>query len=176
MANGKTGRNDAFRRRSRSDRNLRDAIDDAIADAMRDDTGRAMSDSDRDLVNEMLGRKERLAMSMMGESGRTISDADRQRAMDRAGRLVADEFKELGMPTVKPRIRPQRMEEGGKAGEVPNKYKGFSKLPEKVQEKISPDLAEKYEFGGKVKGKKNKGNVCRGGGAALRGTKFSGTK
>ena len=67
-------------------------------------------------------------------------------------------------------------EESGKAGEVPNKYKGFSKLPEKVQEKISPDLAEKYEFGGKVKGKKNKGNVCRGGGAALRGTKFSGTK
>ena len=113
---------------------------------------------------------------MIGESGRTISDADRQRAMDRASRLVADEFKELGMPTVKPRIRPQRMEEGGKAGEVPNKYKGFSKLPEKVQEKISPDLAEKYEFGGKVKGKKNKGNVCRGGGVALRGTKFSGTK
>ena len=176
MANGKTGRNDAFRRRSRSDRNLRDAIDDAIADAMRDDSGMAMSDSDRDLMDKLLGRKENLAMSMMGESGRTISDADRQRAMDRASRLVADEFKELGMPTVKPRIRPQRMEEGGKAGEVPNKYKGFSKLPEKVQEKISPDLAEKYEFGGKVKGKKNKGNICRGGGAALRGTKFSGTK
>jgi len=176
MANGKTGRNDAFRRRSRAERSLRKAINDAVLDAVGDDTGRAMSDSDRDLVNEMLGRKERLAMSMMGESGRTISDADRQRLMDRAGRLVADEFKELGMPTVKPRIRPQRMEEGGKAGEVPNKYKGFSKLPEKVQEKISPDLAEKYEFGGKVKGKKNKGNVCRGGGAALRGTKFSGTK
>jgi len=173
MANGKTGRNDAFRRRSRSDRNLRDAIDDAIADAMRDDTGRAMSDSDRDLVNEMLGRKERLAMSMMGESGRTISDADRQRAMDRAGRLVADEFKELGMPTVKPRIRPERMEEGGK---VPNKYKGFSKLPEEVQEKISPDLASKYEKGGKVKKMMGGGQVCRGGGAALRGTKFSGTK
>ena len=194
MANKLAGRNDAFRRRSRAERSLRKAINDAVLDAVGDDTGRAMSDSDRDLVNEMLGRKERLAMSMMnesgmrselvdplfvnnkGESGRTISDADRQRAMDRASRLVADEFKELGMPTVKPRIRPQRMEEGGKAGEVPNKYKGFSKLPEKVQEKISPDLAEKYEFGGKVKGKKNKGNVCRGGGAALRGTKFSGTK
>ena len=176
MANKLAGRNDAFRRRSRAERSLRKAINDAVLDAVGDDTGRAMSDSDRDLVNEMLGRKERLAMSMMGESGRTISDADRQRAMDRAGRLVADEFKELGMPTVKPRIRPQRMEEGGKAGEVPNKYKGFSKLPEKVQEKISPDLAEKYEFGGKVKGKKNKGSVCRGGGAALRGTKFSGTK
>ena len=61
-------------------------------------------------MDKLLGRKENLAMSMMGESGRTISDADRQRAMDRASRLVADEFKELGMPTVKPRIRPQRME------------------------------------------------------------------
>ena len=70
----------------------------------------------------------------------------------------------------------QNFEEGGEAKMVPKKYKGFSKLPEKVQEKISPDLAEKYEFGGEVKGKKNKGNVCRGGGAALRGTKFSGTK
>ena len=176
MANGKTGRNDAFRRRSRSDRNLRDAIDDAIADAMSDESGRAMSNSDMDLINEMLGKKERLAMSMMGGAagaGATISDADRQRAMDRAGRLVADEFKELGMPTVKPRIRPERMEDGGK---VPNKYKGFSKLPEKVQEKISPDLASKYEKGGKVKKMMGGGQVCRGGGAALRGISFSGTK
>ena len=74
----------------------------------------------------------------------------------------------------------QNFEEGGVAGgKVPKKYKGFSKLPEKVQEKISPDLAEKYEYGGEVKGKKgkkSKGNICRGGGAALRGTKFSGTK
>ena len=176
MANKLAGRNDAFRRRGRAERSLRKAINDAVLDAVGDDTERALSFDDTQLMKEMIGRKESLAESMMGESGRTISDADRQRAMDRAGRLVADEFKELGMPTVKPRIRPQRMEEGGKAGEVPNKYKGFSKLPEKVQEKISPDLAEKYEFGGKVKGKKNKGNVCRGGGAALRGTKFSGTK
>jgi|TARA_R100000149_G_C5867345_1_gene131868 hypothetical protein len=33
---------------------------------------------------------------------------------------------------------------------VPNKYKGFSKLPEKVQEKISPKLAKKYIKGGAV--------------------------
>ena len=90
------------------DRQQINAIEAAIADAMSDDSGRAISDSDRDLVNEMLGRKERLAMSTMGESGKTISDADRQRAMDRAGRLVADEFKELGMPTVKPRARPPK--------------------------------------------------------------------
>ena len=73
----------------------------------------------------------------------------------------------------KPKRRPQEMEEGGK---VPNKYKGFSKLPEEVQEKISPDLASKYEKGGKVKKMMGGGQVCRGGGAALRGTKFSGTK
>ena len=36
------------------------------------------------------------------------------------------------------------MEEGG----VPNKYKGFSKLPEGVQRKIDSDLAMKYGHGG----------------------------
>jgi len=36
------------------------------------------------------------------------------------------------------------MEEGG----VPNKYKGFSKLPEDVQRKIDSDLAMKYGHGG----------------------------
>ena len=73
----------------------------------------------------------------------------------------------------KPKRRPQEMEEGGK---VPNKYKWCSKLPEKVQEKISPDLASKYEKGGKVKKMMGGGQVCRGGGAAVSGTKFSGVR
>ena len=38
------------------------------------------------------------------------------------------------------------MEDGGAA--VPNKYKGFSKLPEAVQQKISPKLAERFAKGG----------------------------
>jgi|DEB0MinimDraft_4_1074332.scaffolds.fasta_scaffold01812_3 hypothetical protein len=59
-----------------------------------------------------------------------------------------------------------KMEGGGK---VPSKYKGFSKLPENVQRQMDSGLAEKYEYGGKVGG-------CRGGGAAIRGTKFSGCK
>ena len=63
---------------------------------------------------------------------------------------------------------------------LPNKTEyNYYQLYEKVQEKISSDLADKYEYGGEVKGKKrkkSKGNVCRGGGAALRGTSFSGTK
>ena len=33
---------------------------------------------------------------------------------------------------------------------VPKKYKGFSKLPEKVQKKISPRLAKQYKKGGAV--------------------------
>ena len=70
-------------------------------------------------------------------------------------------------------IGPLGMEAGGK---VPGKFKGFAKLPEAVQQKISPDLASKYEKGGKVKKMRGGGQVCRGGGAALRGTSFSGVK
>jgi len=33
---------------------------------------------------------------------------------------------------------------------APSKYKGFSKLPEKVQKKMSPELAKKYKKGGKI--------------------------
>jgi hypothetical protein len=35
-------------------------------------------------------------------------------------------------------------------GEVPEPYKGFSQLPEKVQQKMNPDLAAKYKHGGLV--------------------------
>jgi len=52
---------------------------------------------------------------------------------------------------------------------VPAKFKGFSKLPEGVQQKMDPDLAQKYEKGGAV-------GSCRGMGAALRGGKFSGVR
>lgn len=40
-------------------------------------------------------------------------------------------------------------------GKVPEKYKGFSKLPESVQEKIDKELAIKYGSGGKVYTNKN---------------------
>ena len=59
------------------------------------------------------------------------------------------------MPTMSdiqvPYVRP--FEDGGEV--VPNKYKGFSKLPEEVQQKISPELAEKYAEGGVVGGLMN---------------------
>ena len=33
---------------------------------------------------------------------------------------------------------------------VPNRYKGFSKLPENVQQRMDPSLAKKYQMGGSV--------------------------
>ena len=71
----------------------------------------------------------------------------------------------------------KKMQGGGEP--VPPKFKGFSKLPEKVQQKIDEDLADKYEMGGKVEKYGAGGNVkggkmgCRGMGAALRGGGFS---
>ena len=63
---------------------------------------------------------------------------------------------------------------------VPPKYKGFSKLPEKVQQKIDEDLAVKYKMGGKVEEYGAGGNVgkggkmaCRGMGAAIKGGGFT---
>ena len=42
--------------------------------------------------------------------------------------------------------KAQQMANGG----VPTKYKGFSNLPEAVQQKIDPDLAKEYQTGGAV--------------------------
>ena len=65
--------------------------------------------------------------------------------------------------------RATKMETGGEA--VPKKFKGFSKLPEAVQEKMDPTLAKKFEKGGPVK-MGSGGGVCRGMGAARAGGKF----
>lgn len=81
----------------------------------------------------------------------------------REDRLTADNAR---AKQARRRDRVYAMKEGGK---VPSKYKGFSKLPENVQRQMDSGLAEKYEYGGKVGG-------CRGGGAAIKGTKFTGCK
>lgn len=52
----------------------------------------------------------------------------------------------IGVDTVGGRTNKKR---GGQV--APPKYKGFSKLPEKVQQKMDPQLAAKYEKGGKIK-------------------------
>ncbi len=59
---------------------------------------------------------------------------------------------------------------------TPKKYKGISKLPADVQQKMDPEAAmkymeggavKKYMGGGKVRGYGDGGGVCRGGGAAV---------
>lgn len=64
-------------------------------------------------------------------------------------------------------------EDGGEA--VPKKFKGFSKLPEAVQQKMDTGLANKYRDGGEARNSGSKGS-CRGMGAAMRGGSFSGVK
>ncbi len=60
-------------------------------------------------------------------------------------------------------------------GMVPSEFKGFSKLPESVQENMSPALAKKYNKGGAVKKRVVKRKPkSRGTGAAVKGTKFKG--
>ena len=100
MANGKTGRNNAFRRKSRSNRNLRDAINDAIDDAMKGASGPVMSDLDQQLLNQM---RDKFSGGILGGAGKTISDADRKM------------FRE--MAPSKPRMRPDvgAIERGNRA-------------------------------------------------------------
>jgi len=169
------------------DRQQINAIEAAIADAMSDDSGRAISDSDRDLVNEMLGRKERLAMSTMGESGKTISDADRSRADRLVGKIINSGIKpkprpdvgaiERGNNSAKRTAQDLATQNFGSGGAA--LVGGQVKLDKNKDGKISGADFRMMEDGGEVKGKKrkkSKGNMCRGGGAALRGTKFSGVK
>lgn len=80
--------------------------------------------------------------------GNRVSDADREMMLRMLG--------------------ARKMENGGK---VPPKFKGFSKLPEDVQEQMNPTLAKKFEKGGVVKMGKG-GGVCKGMGIARAGGKF----
>lgn len=96
----------------------------------------------------MSNRDRAMVGAMLGEGGRMISDADRRMVSQMMG--------------------ARRMEDGGV---VPAKLKGFSKLPEDVQQKMNPKLASKFEKGGPVK-MGSGGGVCRGMGAARAGGKF----
>jgi hypothetical protein len=77
--------------------------------------------------------------------------------------------KDGGLMEAIKKVKAKEMETGGEA--VPKKFKGFSKLPEAVQEKMDPTLAKKFEDGGPVK-MGSGGGVCRGMGIARAGGKF----
>jgi hypothetical protein len=98
--------------------------------------------------NTISDRDRKMVGAMLGEGGRMISDADRRMVSQMMG--------------------ARKMEDGGV---VPAKFKGFSKLPEDVQQKMNPTLAKKFKKGGPVK-MGSGGGVCRGMGAARAGGKF----
>ena len=98
--------------------------------------------------NMISDRDRAMVGAMLGEGGRMISDADRRMVSQMMG--------------------ARKMEDGGV---VPAKFKGFSKLPEDVQQKMNPTLAKKFKKGGPVK-MGSGGGVCRGMGAARAGGKF----
>ena len=77
--------------------------------------------------------------------------------------------KDGGLMEAIDKVKAQEMSGGGEP--VPPKFKGFSKLPEEVQEKMDPKLATKFEFGGDVKGKKGR-MMCRGMGIARKNKGF----
>jgi len=145
------------------------AIESAIAKIM-GESGKAISDADREKI-----------MGMMGQSGRTISDADRQRAMDRAGMLEALEAGEMGMMSDADLARLRR-DLGMKSGGEVKKMKdgglvgGQVKLDKNKDGKISGADFKMMEKGGAVKKMKSGGAVCRGAGAAIKGTRFSGVR
>jgi len=97
------------------------------------------------------------ALSLMGEpdeeeddeyymTGSELVDMDPEKY-----RIFSQGITRGKMPTLQDVYVPytKRYEEGGIVS-VPNKYKGFSKLPEAVQRNIDPELAQKYRAGGNV--------------------------
>jgi len=107
---------------------------------------------------------------------KTVEKQKKERAVAK-GKVTVGGLNEMTDYDKEQFLKSKKMKLGGEA--VPSKFKGFSKLPEGVQQKIDPKLASKYEMGGKVKeyggGGKVKGGkmTCRGMGAAVKGGGFS---
>ena len=123
------------------------------------ETGRSISNADMKKIKRLISQ----------ETGNSISNADReiiQNLIGSGGEMMKGLPKKL-FNKLKRGTKTTPFKDGG---EVPSKFKGFSKLPEPVQQKMNPSLAKKYERGGEVKGH------SRGRGAAIAGTKFIGVR
>ena len=126
--------------------------EEAMKKAKKMQKGGKVSDTDKATVN-------RTMKDIRNVFGKKIMDVDlnNEEVLKRAKQALEDAKRQV-----------KNMEAGGS---VPKKFKGFSKLPEAVQEKMDPDLARKFEKGGPVK-MGSGGGVCRGMGAARAGGKF----
>jgi len=124
------------------------------------------------------GRKSAIKAAIAKIMGETD---DRQSAMDRAGMLEALEAGEMGMMSDADLARLRR-DLGMKSGGEVKKMKdgglvgGQKKLDKNKDGKISGADFKMMEKGGAVKKMKSGGAVCRGAGAAIKGTRFSGVR
>lgn len=126
---------------------------DSMLGALLAESGRTISDADKQRMGTRLGgmapRKRGMGMKPKGKKmGQAISDADVARVAAMMGASDADMARVATMMGATDR-QLMGMEEGGA---VPKKFKGFSKLPEDVQQQMNPTLAAKYEDGGVVRG------------------------
>ena len=134
-------------------------------------------------INEGVEPKKNVSKSLRPK---IRPDANRQSAMDRASMLEALEAAEMGMMSdaeaarlrkqlgMKRGGKVQKMEAGGLVG-------GQVKLDKNKDGKISGADFKMMKNGGAVRKKKGKskksgGAVCRGAGAAIKGTRFSGVR
>ena len=104
-----------------------------------------------------------------GSSRDSLKRMDKLRSQIREILPLVNQKKDGGLAEAIEKVKAKEMETGGEA--VPKKFKGFSKLPEAVQEKMDPALAKKFEDGGPVK-MGSGGGVCKGMGIARAGGKF----
>ena len=106
---------------------------------LRSDEGKAEKKA-RKLHNERMGPTDKDAKRKLRRDAKKADAAKGALMLNKGGGLNA------AIERVK---KVQGMEDGG---EVPKKFKGFSKLPEDVQQQMNPTLAAKYEDGGEVRG------------------------
>jgi len=118
------------------------------------------------LEKQLFDEKDR---KVPGSSRDSLKRMDKLRAAIREILPLVNQKKDGGLAEAIEKVKAKEMETGGEA--VPKKFKGFSKLPEAVQEKMDPGMAKKFERGGPVK-MGSGGGVCRGMGAARAGGKF----
>ena len=120
----------------------------------------ALSELQKELTPSVLQRFGVPAALGLGALTLFSDDEEEDDELEPFETVDSDQFKVANldpmkfMPTMKDIQVPYvGLEDGGEV--VPNKYKGFSKLPEGVQQKISPELAKKYAEGGVVGGLMN---------------------
>jgi hypothetical protein len=109
------------------------------------DGGEAMGRTTTEITQDMIKAGRELQTKMSGNRIKPQRPKNLMPTPEQRKKMKDIKFIRDGI-----RMIPVMEKEDG--GAVPKKYKGFSKLPERVQQKIDPDLAGKYEDGGEVRG------------------------